>query len=156
MTQVMQANAVQPGLVPDPVPGDGDGADRPGRRPAGEHERAAVAVARGRVDDLSRGARHPDRARCRLRVGQLDAPVPDPVPQQARHLAGTAAGEQQQADHGDHILAPKLIGGEDGVELAYPSIRTPLDVAVRGIYAYAEYMRLPNGGRAYFSNPFLF
>ncbi len=41
--------------VTQAVPADADGADRPGRRPAGEHERAVVVAAWDAVDHDARG-----------------------------------------------------------------------------------------------------
>ncbi len=114
--EVVKPQAGQTRLVADAVPLVFDALNMGRRRMHRKQERAIGAVVRNRVDHGPRGARQPDRARPGFRVGKVDALAPDPVPFQRYDLTEAAAGQHQQPDDGDHVRAPELVAGQQGVE----------------------------------------
>ena len=96
----MDAYVVQAGARADAPPGPLKVRQMAAQQPTGDDPGIVLAAGQGFQHRAGLGAeRH--SAPARLRVGQLDAVVPDVVPAQGLDFRQAAAGEQRKADRGD-------------------------------------------------------
>ena len=128
---VVQADILQPGLLPHAVPEVIQ--PQPGSTPTGDREDESGRLGQT-VKDAARRFAQPDCARAGLAIRQMEPPLPVEGPLKGQDLRLAAPGEQQQA-HGGHVhgasgLVPAQHCGEAAVLLGgQEALGPPLPVA---------------------------